>query len=120
MKRKIKDISFGTTFGDVAVQNALGDTLMDLVSELTPENINTKEVDIVLTINGKEYNHEEFFSNLVEHYFDHVQKHAENILVEETTDKIDELKNTLEILRDGVDGLRDKLACEFRFLKADS
>lgn len=119
MKRKIKDISYGTTFGDVAVQNALGDTLMDLVSELTPGNINTEEIDIVLTINGKEYNHEEFFSNLVKHYLDHVQEYAEKILVEETTDKIDDLKDSLEILRAEVDGLRDKLGYEFRFLKAD-
>ena len=25
MKRKIKDISFGKTFGDIAIQDALGD-----------------------------------------------------------------------------------------------
>lgn len=75
-KRKIKDIVFGTTFGDIAVQYAIGETLDDLVRPLTPDNINTEEVDIELKINGIEVNHEEFFKMLSEVYFKKVQSCA--------------------------------------------
>lgn len=75
-KRKIKDLVFGTTFGDIAVQCALGDTLNNLVRPLTPDNIHIAEVDIELKVNGIEVNHEEFFKMLSEVYFKKVQSCA--------------------------------------------
>lgn len=75
-KRKIKDLVFGTTYGDIAVQYALGETLDNLVRPLTPDNINTAEVDIELKVNGIEVNHEEFFKMLSEVYFKKVQSCA--------------------------------------------
>lgn len=75
-KRKIKDIVFGNTYGDIAVQYALGNTLDNLVRTLSPETIRTEEVDIELKVNGVEVDHEEFFKMLSEVYFKKVNSCA--------------------------------------------
>lgn len=117
MKRKLKDIVFGRTYGDIAVQHALRETLTELVKDLTPETIHAEEVDIVLTIDGVEYNHEKFFKMLSEAYFKHVQKAAKDLIIEKTLDSVDELRNSLEILRGKVEGLGDNIDRDMRVLR---
>lgn len=85
-KRKIKDIVFGNTYGDIAVQYALGTTLDDLVRPLTPDNIHTEEVDIELKVNGVEVDHEEFFKMLSEVYFKKVKSCATKMFKDNMAD----------------------------------
>ena len=114
MKRKIKDSVFGRTTGDIALQHCLGEALDTIVIDrLTSENIGTEEVDIVLTIDGKEYDHEEFFKHLSNNYSNYLKNQAKKLIVEDTLDKIDELKNSLEILTSQVNSLGDALDMEF-------
>lgn len=85
-KRKIKDIVFGNTYGDIAVQYALGSTLDDLVRPLCPDNIHTEEVDIELKVNGVEVDHEEFFKMLSEVYFKKVKSCATTMFKDNMAD----------------------------------
>ena len=85
-KRKIKDIVFGSTYGDIAVQYALGRTLDDLVRPLCPDNIQTEEVDIELKVNGVEVDHEEFFKMLSEVYFKKVKSCATKMFMDNMED----------------------------------
>ena len=118
MKRKIKEIVFGETTGDIAVQHSLGETLDELViNRISSENIQTEEVDIVLTIDGKEYNHEEFFKHLSDNYFKYLRMQAEKLIVEETMDKISDLKNSLDLLNSKVESLRDNIDFDMRIIK---
>lgn len=90
-KRKIKDIVFGNTYGDIAVQYALGSTLDDLVRPLCPDNIHTEEVDIELKVNGVEVDHEEFFKMLSEVYFKKVKSCATKMF----KDNMEDFQQTL-------------------------
>lgn len=85
-KRKIKDIVFGSTYGDIAVQHALGSTLDELVRPLCPDNIQTAEVDIELKVNGVEVDHEEFFKMLSEVYFKKVKSCATKMFMDNMED----------------------------------
>ena len=85
-KRKIKDIVFGSTYGDIAVQYALGRTLDDLVRPLCPDNIQTEEVDIELKVNGVVVDHEEFFKMLSEVYFKKVKSCATKMFMDNMED----------------------------------
>lgn len=85
-KRKIKDIVFGNTYGDIAVQYALGKTLDDLVRPLCPDNIHTEEVDIELKVNGVEVDHEEFFKMLSDVYFKKVKSCATTMFKDNMAD----------------------------------
>ena len=118
MKRKIKEIVFGETTGDIAVQYSLGKTLDELViNRISSENIQTEEVDIVLTIDGKEYDHEEFFKHLSDNYFKYLKTQAEKLIVEETMDKISGLKDSLDLLNSKVEALRDNIDFDMRIIK---
>lgn len=118
MKRKIKEIVFGETTGDIAVQHSLGKTLEEIViNRLSSENIQTEEVDIVLTIDGKEYDHEKFFKHLSDNYFKYLRTQVEKLIVEETADKISDLKNSLELLSSKVESLRDNIDFDMRIIK---
>ena len=118
MKRKIKEIVFGETTGDIAVQHSLGKTLDELViNRLSSENIQTEEVDIVLMIDGKEYDHEEFFKHLSDNYFKYLKTQAEKLIVEETVDKISDLKYSLDLLNSKVEALRDNIDFDMRIIK---
>ena len=92
-KRKIKDIVFGNTYGDIAVQCALGSTLDDLVRPLCPYNIHTEEVDIELKVNGIEVDHEEFFKMLSEVYFKKVKSCATKMFMDNMEDFQQNLMN---------------------------
>lgn len=87
MKRKIKDIVYGRTHGDIAVSYALNEVLTEMLSCI--EN-RESEIDIQLLINGTEYNHEIFFEHLSEKYFAYLKNKAEELIEE----KLDILKNT--------------------------
>ena len=118
MKRKIKEIVFGETTGDIAVQHSLGKTLEELViNRISSENIQTEEVDIVLTIDGKEYDHEKFFKLLSDNYFKYLRMQAEKLIVEETMDKISDLKDSLSLLNSKVEALRDNIDFDMRIIK---
>ena len=118
MKRKIKEIVFGETTGDIAVQHSLGETLDELViNRISSENIQTEEVDIVLTIDGKEYDHEEFFKHLSDNYFKYLKMQAEKLIVEETMDRISDLKYSLDLLNSKVEALRDNIDFDMRIIK---
>lgn len=110
MKRKIEDIVFGRTYGDVAVQYALGEALTDLVAQrINPDTVHTEEVDIVLTIDGVEYNHEEFFEMLSESYFKHVRNEVKKIMVEKTLDALSELETSIYDMKNHLDDLSNKI-----------
>lgn len=96
MKRKIKDIVFGTTEADIAIAHCLEGCLTDMVQELDHETLQTKELDIVLTIDGKEYNHELFFKHLSDYYFNYIKNQAKQMLIQDTLDKITFIQNALE------------------------
>lgn len=103
MKRKIKDIVFGITEADIAISHCLEDCLTDMVQELDHETLQTKEVDIVLTIDGKEYNHELFFKHLSDNYFTYLKKQVKQMLIQDTIDKIQFVQNALEDMKNQID-----------------
>lgn len=105
-KRKIKDIVFGSTYGDIAVQYALGSTLDDLVRPLCPDNIQTEEVDIELKVNGVVVDHEEFFKMLSEVYFKKVKSCATKMFM----DNMEDFQQTLmNHATECVNDLKDKV-----------
>lgn len=115
MKRKIKDIVFGTTAADIAIAHCLEGSLTDMVKELNHETIQTKEVDIVLTIDGKEYNHELFFKHLSDHYFTYIKNQAKQMLIQDTIDKIIDVQNSLEDMKYKIDSLNSNIDYEMQF-----
>ena len=115
MKRKIKDIVFGTTEADVAISHCLESCLTDMVKELDHETIQTKEIDIVLTIDGKEYNHELFFKHLSDHYFTYIKRQAKQMLIQDTIDKIQFVQNALEDMKNQIDCLNCNIDDDMRF-----
>lgn len=115
MKRLIKDIVFGYTYGDIAVQHALGDTLKNLVGPLTWNSIN-EEVDIELKVNGVEVNHEEFFKMLSEAYFKKVKSCATKMF----KDNIENFQQTLmNCATECVNDLQNKVDLAFDEYKSD-
>ena len=116
MKRKIKDIVFGTTEADIAIAHCLEGCLTDMLAqELDHEKLQTKEIDIVLTIDGKEYNHELFFKHLSDHYFNYIKKQTKKMLLQDTIDKITFVQNALEDMKNQIDCLNCNIDYEMRF-----
>ena len=115
MKRKIKDIVFGTTEADIAIEHCLEGCLTDMVKGLDHETLQTKEVDIVLTIDGKEYNHELFFKHLSDNYFHYVKQQAKQMIIQDTIDKIQDLQNTLDDMTNKIDSFNSNMDYEMHF-----
>lgn len=116
MKRKIKDIVFGTTEADIAISHCLGNCLTDMVKELDHDTLQTKEVDIVLTIDGKEYNHELFFKCLSDNYFKYLKKQVKQMLIQDTIDKITFVQNALEDMKNQIDCFNSNIDYDMEFL----
>lgn len=115
MKRKIKDIVFGTTEADIAIAHCLEGCLTDMVQELDHETLQTKELDIVLTIDGKEYNHELFFKHLSDYYFNYIKNQAKQMLIQDTLNKIVDVQNTMEDFKYKIDSLNSNIDYEIQF-----
>lgn len=117
MKKLLRDIVFGKTYGDIAVSYALGEALTKLCQDINPENVNEKEIDIVLTIDGIEYNHEEFFEHLTENYFNYLSKQVKNVVIEETMDKINDVRNKLNDIESIVDSISSNIDHDISVIK---
>lgn len=117
MKRKIKDIVFGTTEADIAISHCLEGCLVDMIKEFDHETLQTKEVDIVLTIDGKEYNHELFFKHLSDKYFHYMKGQVKQMLIQDTIDKIQFIQNALEDMKNQIDCLNSNIDYEMEFLQ---
>lgn len=119
MKRKIKDIAFGTEVGDIAVGHALGETLREMVLSLSPENIQEAEVDIVLTVDGKEVDVMTFFKHLSDSYFNYVGKAAKRLISDEITEKLTDLQNVVVDATNKIECLADNIDWDIKVLKTN-
>lgn len=119
MKRKIKDIAFGTEVGDIAVGHALGETLREMVLSLSPENIQEAEVDIVLTVDGKEVDVMTFFKHLSDSYFNYVGKAAKRLIADEITEKLTDLQNVVVDATNKIECLSNNIDWDIKVLKTN-
>ena len=119
MKRKIKDIVFGTEVGDIALGHALGETLTEKVKALSPENIQEAEVDIVLTVDGKEVDVMLFFKHLSDSYFNYVGKAAKRLISEEITEKLTNLQNVVVNATEKIESISNNIDWDIKVLKSN-
>lgn len=119
MKRKLKDIALGTEVGDIAVGHALGETLQEMALSLSPENIKEAEVDIVLTVDGKEVDVMLFFKHLSDSYFNYVGKAAKRLIADEITEKLTDLQNVVVDATNKIECLSNNIDWDIKVLKTN-
>lgn len=119
MKRKLKDIALGTEVGDIAVGHALGETLQEMALSLSPENIKEAEVDIVLTVDGKEVDVMLFFKHLSDSYFNYVGKEAKRLIADEITEKLTDLQNVVVDATNKIECLSNNIDWDIKVLKTN-
>ena len=58
-----------------------------------------------------------FFKHLSDNYFKYLKTQAKKLIVEETMDKISDLKNSLDLLNSKVESLSDNIDYDMRIIK---
>lgn len=117
MKRKIRDIVFGNSEGDIALGHALEGCLTDMILEIPEDERETREVDIVLTIDGKEIDHELFFKHLSDNYFKYLKNVARELYTKEAKDALTDLINAAQTAQTKIESIDENISWDIEVLK---
>ena len=117
MKRKLKDISLGTTEADIAIAHILGDTLTEMIFELNKDNIHTQEIDINLTINGKEYDYDIFLQHLSSKYFSYLERVCKNLITNEFISPLTDLVSIANDAQNKIESIMGNIPWDIRILE---
>lgn len=120
MKLKLRDIVLNHHPAYVAIDYALGETLTKMVEDLAgTEELNEKELDVQLLIDGKEYDLKSFFQSLSDNYFKHLGETAKKILFKDAEDTISSLHSTLYEIESKLDSINDDLSYDMKVIDID-
>lgn len=120
MKLKLKDIVLDPHPAHVAIDYAMGETLTKMVKDLAgTEELQKKELDVQLLIDGKEYDLKSFFQSLSDNYFKHLGDTAKKILFKDAEDTISSLHSTLYEIESKLDSMNDNLSYDMKVIDID-
>lgn len=119
MKLKLKDIVLDHHPAYVAIDYALGETLTEMVGEIKPGELQEKELDVQLLIDGKEYDLKNFFQLLSDNYFKYLANKAKSVLFEDAEDTISSLHSTLYEISSKLDSINDNIAWNMNVIDID-
>lgn len=120
MKSKLKDIVLNYHPAYVAIDYALGETLTEMVSDLSgTEELHEKELDIQLLIDGKEYDLKNFFQSLSDNYFKHLGDKAKTLLFKDAEDTITSLHSTLYEIESKLNSINEDLSYDMEVIDID-
>lgn len=119
MKLKLRDIVLDHHPAYVAIDYALGETLTEMVGEIKPGELQEKELDVQLLIDGKEYDLKNFFQLLSDNYFKFLANKAKSVLFEEAEDTISSLHSTLYEIESKLNSINDNIAWDMRVIDID-
>lgn len=119
MKLKLKDIVLDHHPAYVAIDYALGEALTEMVGEIKPGELQEKELDVQLLIDGKEYDLKNFFQLLSDNYFKYLANKAKSVLFEDAEDTISSLHSTLYEISSKLDSINDNIAWNMNVIDID-
>lgn len=120
MKLKLKDIVFNYHPAHVAIKDALGETLTEMIwDQAGTEELREKELDVQLLINGKEYDIKNFFQSLSDNYFNHLGDKAKDILFKDAEDTINSLHSTLYEIESKLDSINNDISYDMKVIDID-
>lgn len=119
MKLKLKDIVLDRHPAYVAIDYALGETLTEMVGEIKPGELQEKELDVQLLIDGKEYDLKNFFQLLSDNYFKFLANKAKSVLFEDAEDTISRLHSTLYEIESKLESITDDLSYNMKVIDID-
>jgi hypothetical protein len=100
MKFKLKDLIYN--HNDIVGHLFLHTINSDFAERHRVKNndeLETKEIDIKLLINGEEFDIREWLESFRENYFKYVKNKAQELLAKRLSEKVDDISNELENLR---------------------
>lgn len=119
MKFKLREIVLDHHPACVAIDYALGETLTEMVGEIKPGELQEKELDVQLLIDGKEYDIKNFFQSLSDNYFKHLANKAKSVLFEDAEDTISRLRSTLYDIESKLESITDNLSYDMKVIDID-
>ena len=119
MKLKLRDIVLDNHPAYVAIDYALGETLTEMVGEIKPGELQEKELDVQLLIDGKEYDLKNFFQLLSDNYFKFLANKAKSVLFEDAEDTINSLHSTLYEITSKLDSIKENISWDMNVINID-
>ena len=120
MKFKLRDIVLDHHPAHVAIDYALGETLKEMTLELAgTEELQKKELDVQLLVDGKEYDLKRFFQSLSDNYFKYLGKAAKTILFKDAEDTISNLHSTLYEIESKLDSINNDISYDMKVIDID-
>lgn len=119
MKLKLRDIVLDNHPAYVAIDYALGETLTEMVGEIKPGELQEKELDVQLLIDGKEYDLKNFFQLLSDNYFKYLGNKAKTVLFEDAEDTISSLHSTLYEIESKLNSINDNISWDMKVIDVD-
>lgn len=117
MKFKLKDIVLECHPAHVAIGYAMCKTLTKTVKDLAgTEELNERELDIQLLIDGKEYDLKNFFQSLSDNYFNYLGSSLKTALFKEAEDTISNLNSTLRDMEIKLDTINNDLSYDIKLI----
>lgn len=120
MKLKLKDIVLDNHPAYVAIDYALGETLTEILTNFTgTKELDKKELDIQLLIDGKEYDIKNFFQSLSDNYFKHLGNKVKTVLFKDAEDTIASLHSTLYEIESKLDSINNDISYDMEVIDID-
>lgn len=120
MKFKLKDIVLENHPAHVAIDYAMGKTLIKTVKDLAgTEELHEKELDIQLLIDGEEYDLKNFFQSLSDNYFKYLSTRVKTALFKEAEDTISRLQSSLNEIETKLDSINNDISYDMKLIDFD-
>ena len=120
MKLKLKDIVLDNHPAHVAIGYAMGKALKETVEKLAgTEELQEKELDVQLLIEGKEYDLKNFFQSLSDNYFKYLANEAKSVLFKDAEDTISSLHSTLYEIESKLNSINDNITWDMKVINID-
>lgn len=120
MKFKLKDIVLENHPAHVAIDYAMGKTLIKTVKDLAgTEELHEKELDIQLLIDGEEYDLKNFFQSLSDNYFKYLSTRVKTALFKEAEDTISRLQSSLHEIETKLDCINEDISYDMKLIDFD-
>lgn len=117
MMYKIKDLLDNKNIASHLFLDCIDKELAQEITSAEDYDINTTEVDIRLTVNGREIDITNFLAHLEEDYFKLVKRTADRLVRETLSDRVDEISDMLLSLKDKLVHIENDIEWDEKLIK---
>ena len=117
MMYKIKDLLDNKNIASHLFLDCIDKELAQEITSAENYDINTTEVDIRLSVNGREINISNFLAHLEEDYFKLVKRNADSLVRKTLSDRVDEISSMLYSLKDKLVHIENNIEWNEKLIK---